>query len=617
MNTDQIKGRTLKKLIEASKEEKKDFTKTGGEVEAFGHKADEKQIYEGLGLQAELWFKTTVALTAQAKDLICPFLYPTNPYRCGKVRKHPMSDPAVQQLSIARNDLMQTYLNYTPEETDLYGESVRAINQSQSYGAGVLWTGFNERKQLVHSVYDDVENLEIDPDSNGWNDVNWVARKRLASRWKLMDEFPQAKQVIAALTPDKTSKSQLGKPNDLISYYEVWMRVGLHRYIEGGLPSVDEMGQPIQYTDAPKKYVFSDDKLLSEGSWEVPLFMDNLWPCEMVSYIEDADSIWPVSPLRAALPFQRALNWLYIWYLTKVRFCSRSLFAIMEGAGAEITGDSKKSLENWNDLPFLSVRTTNDQVKIGDIFQQLNLDPGLDQFERAHAMMKREFQEHSGLYDILHYGESDTQDRSATATNFKDKTSKTRINYRLDRVVKWQGKVARKEALMARFLHTPQQIDAILGMGSGQIWGRIMPPQQAQVDPTTGMALPTDPMAVDFRQWLLEVDYSVESTSMRRHDIDAKIDALKDQMQTVVPVQLQSIDPMEKAMAYDTMAEYYEALGGSDALIQQQRDMAAYLRQSAMQMQAMAAQSQAAGPEAGGQQPAEQQQAPEPAAAGY
>ncbi len=610
MNTDQVKGKTLKKLIEASATEKSDFSKTGKEIEAFGHKADAKQIYEGLGVEAELWFKTTVALTAQAKDLICPFLYPTNPYRCGKVRKHKMAAPAVQQMAAARNDLMQEYLNYTPDETDLYGESIRSINQSQSYGGGVLWTGFNDRKQLVHSIYDDVENLELDPDSHGWNDVNWVARKRLGSRWKLMDEFPKAKQVIAALTPDKSSKSQIGKPNDLISYYEVWMRVGIHRYIEGGLPAVDEMGQPIQYTDAPRKYVFSDDKLLSEGNWECPLFMDNLWPCEMVSYIEDADSIWPVSPMRASLPFQRALNWLYIWYMTKVRFCSRSLFAIMEGAGAEVTEDSKKSLENWNDLPFLSVRTTNDQVKIGDIFQQLNLDPGLEQFEKAHAMIKREFQEHSGLYDILHYGEGDTQDRSATATQFKDRTSKTRINYRLDRVVKWQGRVARKEALMARFLHTPQQIDAILGQGSGAIWGRIMPPQQPQVDPLTGIAAPPDPMAVDFRQWLLEVDYSVESTSMRRHDIDAKIEALKDQMQTVVPVQLQSVDLMEKAMAYETMAEYYSAIGGSDKLIQQQTEMAAYLREQAKMIAAMPVQ-----PVAGDQ--AAQEPAPEPAAAGY
>lgn len=618
MNPSQIKGKTLKDLITASKEEKRDFTKCGEEVESFGHKADEAKIYADMGLQADLWFRTTVALTAQAKDLICPYLYPTNPYRCGHVRKHPVSDPNQQQAATMRNDLMMSYLNFTPDETDLYGESIRCINQSQSYGAGVLWTGFNERKQLVHSTYDDIDNLEIDPDATSWNEVNWIARKRQHARWKIMDEFPQSKQLIAQLNADKSSKANLGKPSDLITYYEVWMRVGLHRYIQGGLPSVDQDGNPIQYTDQPRKFAVSEDgKLLNEGSWEVPLFMDDQWPCELVSYIEDPKSIWPVSPMRAALPFQKALNWLYIFYMTKIRFCSRSLFAVLDSPDTEMSDDNKKALENWNDMPFMSVRTSDGQKKIGDVFQQLNLDPGLANFEHAHKIIKQEFQEHSGLYDILHYGESETQDRSATTTNFKDKTSKTRINYRLDRVVKWQSKVARKEAMMARFLHTPEQIDSILGVGAGQIWGRIMPPQQAQVDPMTGAPAPVDPMAVDFQQWLLEVDYSVESTSMKRHDVDAKIDALKEQIQQVCPVQLQSPDLMVQAMAYDTFAEYYEAIGGSDTLVEQQTKMAAYLRGQAQiiaQQQAAMAQQAQQQPIAG---PGSQPQQPQPAAGGY
>lgn len=573
MNNLQVKGRTLKRLIEAAETERKDFIATGKEVEAFAHKADEKVVYDGLGLQAELWFRTTVALTAEAIDLMCPYLYPTNPYRCGKVRRHPFSPPGVHELASARNELMETYLNYTPEETDLYGESVRAINQSQVYGAGVLWTGFNERKGLVQSSYDNIENLFIDPDATTWSEVNWVARKRENSRWKLMEKFPAAKQIIAALQPAKNSKSNIGKPSDLIVYYEVHMRVGLHHYIEGGLRTVDEMGNPIEFTDAPRRFIVSDDgKVLGEATWEIPFFMDDMWPCEIVSYIDDKDSIWPISPMRPGLPFQKALNWLYIFYMTKIRFCSRSLFAVMDYADTDVPADAKKALESWNDMPFLNVRTQDSQRKISEIFQQLNLDPKLDDFERAHAIIKREFQEHTGVYDILHYGEGDTQDRSATATQFKEKTSKTRINYRIDRVIKWQSRLARKEAMAARFLHTPEQIDVILGQGAGQIWGQIMPP-----DPTGGNG-----MEVNFQQWFLETDYSIVSTSMRRHDYDTKVDALKEMMNQTVPTQLQSADPNERAMAYDTMAEYYEAIGASDNLILQQREMAKSLRAQAM-----------------------------------
>ena len=575
MNVLQAKGRALKQLIDASIAEKKDFTDTGETIKAYGHKADEKKIYEGLGIQAELWFKTTVAMTAQAIDLICPYLYPANPYRCGKVRQHPMADPASQQLCAARNSLMESYLNFTPEETDLYGESVRAINQSQIYGQGVLWTGFNERKGLVQSSYDSIDNLQVDPDASTWNRVNWVSRTWEKTRWKLLDENPKAAQIIAQLKPSKTSKSQVGKQNDLIVVYEVWMRVGLHRYMEAGLlPSIDDNGQPITYTDAPRKYLVSDDgKIISEGTWEIPFFMDDLWPCEVLSYIEDESSIWAISPMRAGLPFQKALNWLYIFYLTKIRFCSRTLFGVIDRADTDIGDQTKKLLECWDDMPFLNIRTSDDNLKIGDIFQQLNLDPRVEDFERSHALIKREFQEHTGLYDILHYGEGDTQDRSATATQFKEKTSKTRINYRIDRVVKWQSRVARKEALGARFLHTPEQIDTILGAGSGEIWGRIMPPAQA------GMM--ADPMAVDFQQWFLETDYSIISTSMVRHDVGAKIDALKEYLQTNGPVQAKSIDLNERAIFYEVSAEYFELIGGSDQLIQSNKDMAKMLREQA------------------------------------
>lgn len=584
-NLKQIKGKALAALITAAESEKKDFNDLGKKVAAFGHKAKKEDIFAGMDLQAQLWYRTTVSLTAQSIDLMCPYLYPSNPYRCGTVRKHPYQLPELAQLQKARNDLMVEYLNYTPDECDLYGESIRAINQSMIYGGGVLWTGFDQRKGLVHSAYGSVDELIIDPDAISLDRAQYAGRKREKKRWELIDEIPEEKNLIASLQPSKNSRSNLGKVNDLIEYYEVWMRVGLHRFIDGGLPPVDEKGNIVQVSDQPRKYlVTKEGMLLKETTWEAPLFVDNLWPFEMVSYVEDEDSVWPISPMAAAMPFQEALNWLFIFYMTKMRFCSRSLFALMDYGADGVGQDNIEKLQMMDDMPFLKIRVDNDQLKIGDLFQQLNLDPGLQNFEKAHAIIKREHQEHSGLYDILHYGEGDTQDRSATATEFKEKTAKTRINYRLDRVKKWQSKIARKEALIARFIHTPDQIDVILGKGAGEVWGQIMPPADAAQNPA----------AVDFQQWYMETDYTIESDSMRRNDHQTKIDSLKEAMNTVVPVQIQSVDLSEKACAYDTIAEYYEAIGCPDDVVQKQKDLASYFRQQAQLQAQMAMQQQQA-----------------------
>ncbi len=594
VNLNQIKGKALAALITAAEEEKKDFNDRGKKVAAFGHKAKEEEIFTGMDLNAQLWYRTTVSLTAQAVDLMGTYLYPSNPYRCGTVRKHSFQIPEMAELQKARNALMVEYLNYTPDECDLYGESVRAINQSMVFGAGLIWTGYDERKGLVHSVYGSVDELVIDPDVISMERAQWIGRKREKKRWELMDEMPEAKNLIASLQPSKTSRSNLGRVCDLIEYYEVWMRVGLHRFIDGGLPAVDDKGQPVQVSDQPRKYfVTKEGKLLKEGTWEAPLFADNLWPVEMVSYIEDEDAVWPIPPLAAALPFQQALNWLFIFYMTKMRFCSRSIFALMQYGADGIDKDNLTKLEAMDDMPFLQIRVDNDQLKIGDLFQQLNLNPGLDNFEKAHGILKREYQEHSGLYDILHYGEGDTQDRSAKATEFKEKTATTRLQYRLERVKKWQSKVARKEALLARFIHTPEQIDVILGQGSGEVWGQIMPPAEAAQNPA----------AVNFQQWFLETDYTIETDSMKRNDHQTKVDALKEAMNTVVPVQIQSVDLSEKAVAYDTIAEYLECIGTSDEIVQKNIDLANYFRQQA-QMQAQMAQQQMM---MGNQQQADQQ----------
>ncbi len=599
VNLNPIKGKALAGLIASAEEEKRPFTDMGKKVAAFGHKAKQEDIFAGMDLNAKLWYRTTVSLTAQAIDLMGPYLYPANPYRCGTVRKHKFAAPEQLELQKARNGLMVEYLNMTPEETDLYGESIRGINQSMVYGAGLLWTGFDQRKGLVHSVYGSIDELGIDPDVTSMERAQWIYRKREKKRWELIDEIPESKNLIAALQPSKTSKSNTGKVNDLVEYYEVWMRVGLHRFIDGGLPATDEQGQPIQVSDQPRKYfVTKEGKLLKETTWEAPLFVDNLWPCEMVSYIEDEEGVWPISPMAAAMPFQESLNWLFIFYMTKMRFCSRSLFAIMDYGADGVGQDNLDKIKMADDMPFMHIRVDNDQLKIGDLFQQLDLNPGLENFEKAHAILKREHQEHSGLYDILHYGEGETQDRSATATQFKEKTAKTRINYRLDRVKKWQGKVARKEALVSRFIHTPEQIDVILGPGSGEIWGQIMPPQEGQQDPA----------AVSFQQWFLETDYSIEADSMRRNDHETKVDALKEAMNTVVPVQIQSIDLSEKAVAYDTIAEYLEAIGTSDEIVQKNVDLANYFRAQAQMQAQMAQQMQAQGAQMQQDQQVAQQQ---------
>ncbi len=104
--------------------------------------------------------------------------------------------------------------------------------------------------------------------------------------------------------------------------------------------------------------------------------------------------------------------------------------------------------------------------------------------------------------------------------------------------------------------------------------------------------MPFNPMNVDYMQWARETDYTIDVDSMRRNDIETKRDALKESMNTVVPVQLASMDLTEKAAAYVTIAEYYDSIGCPDDVVEEQQNLAAYFKQQAQLQAQMAMQMQ-------------------------
>ena len=641
-------GKICEDLVNAAKKDRQKFDSTFDEVKLYAHKGEEANYYKTLGLESELWFRATVSKTAQALDLMCPYLYPSNPTRTGSIRDCEMLDPALRDLRIKRNYLMTKYLNYTPIKTDLFNESMRAVNQCMVSGGGYLFTGFNERNGLVCSSWADTRTIYLDPDAHTWNDAKVLIRMWEKPRWEMAAIFPKKAEMIAALEASGSKKSG-GKNSEMVRYYEIYLLVGIHHYAMGDLVrGNDAMGMPIQNDDTPKKYYVTDNgRFLAETKWEAPFFLDRSWPWPVspLTFIDDDESMYPISPLKAGLGHQRALNWLYIFFLTKVRFCSRSMLAVMDPRGELSEDDLASVFEMDKDYPLIKIKGAlagDGDKKIGEILQELNFDPRIDMFEKAHAIIKREYEESTGVYDVLHYGESDRQDRSAEATKLKEKSSHTRLDYRKDLVEKWQSKAARREAMVARFLHTPEQINVILGQGLGDLWGQIMPPEavqaqtqqmaqqqqmQQQMPPMPGEQPMAPPMAqqpppgVDYTEWVNETDYTIESGSMRRKDIQDKIDSLKEVITTAATAQIQSQDPAEKAVGYQAFAEYYEAIGASTETVDAYKKLVQYFGGVAMQMlaqqqmqQQMAMQQMQAGgpPPMPGQPPGPQGPPPQP-----
>jgi hypothetical protein len=603
-NPYKVKGAILARLLNGDKKGKTRFDKDFKEIARYGWANDFGFEYQTL--PKDSFFRAKVALTAQAIKVFGPYLYSNNPHRT--VTPKAWTSPEMQR----RGEVISDYLNYTPEEAGLYQQSRRAIDEAMC-GAGVLWTGRHPTKPyLVTSVYDTVRNLVLDADAADMTQMRRVWRHRVRPRSEVIAEYPEAEKEIKKLqkaTKRIPSASTIpGEDStvvgDLVEYYEGYFSTGLSTYEENGELSkletqIGEDGQPIPIApDAPLKYLVTEDgRLIHECEWEIPFWRDSKWPCSILGFHEYPDSAYPVSPLADALGFQKAINWIVTLLMGKYRFTSRTVLAVVDQNGQGLSDTDKDKVLIGSDIEAIALKINGETKKLQDVIQQF--DWGNDYL--IHGMnflssMEAQFQKASGLYEILYSGQTDTQSRTATDAQVKDRNSMSRVNDMRERVAKWQSEVARKEALAARFLLTRKDIGQVLGPDAAQAWGFLVKPemtditQWVQMFAQQGMPMEQAIMlaqqkmadAVSLDQWAAEIDYGIEADSLRRRDADQRIDALKEMMNQTVPSLLQSPDPVDRAFAYDTMAEYHDAIGAPRSLVQMERDRANMLRQMPM-----------------------------------
>lgn len=554
-------GVILETLIKAAKQDREDFVKIGDEVEKYGASAKDFDFEYTTFDGGDLFFKAKVAKTAEAVDIFVPYFNPVNPTR--RVTSRPDATPQTQ----ARNQVLEQYLNYTPRETNLFDHCNRTIHQALTYGRGVMWTGFNKRNKLVQSVNDDVKNLYVDPDAHCKEEVNWVARKRIKPRWEARMIIPEAAEEIDKLDAYSERKSDSASKirdhnTEMVCYYEVYARVGLHNYKQGlELIQADGVGGGVA-DDSPRKYYVAGNKLLRKTTWEFPWYLDNEWPCTFLDFIEQPGKVWGASPLGVGLGHQKALNWIYTLYLSKLRRTTRTAFALMEENGQKMDEDTIQKAIYGGEFEVLTVKWNGrENVKVSDIFQELKWTSGIDEFERAAGIIGREYEHSTGLYEVLYTGESEHQIRSAAEVTMKEQSSKSRINYRKDLVARFQSSLARKEAIGALFHMLPEDMGKLFGPQAQQNWGFIV-----DNDP---QLLAMFPQCLTMEQALREADYTIEAGSMRRQDTEQEIDAYEQFSNQNLTVLLQNPNPQIQAVGMNITAQHFKAVGAPKELLDQ------------------------------------------------
>lgn len=605
----QMIGRIARDLIKSSEDDQKEFWEVGDEIAMFHTSKNHDFLYKNL--PADAFFRAKVAKTFEAVAILVPFILPAMPHRQMDLRRD------LTPIRKSHYEVVAKYLNYTVGETNAYLHSRRCVTDLMIYGRGVAWTGIDQKKGLVTSVWGSVKDYYKDPSARIPGEENWKGRGRTIPRFQAMAEFPQAAEIIKNLPVCAVRKSDAGSTAedegaDCVRLFELWLTTGIHNFKGGQVlasaarkQAVDSgMDPAAALDDTPLKYVVADNgQLIDVGPWEVPLYEDDLWPCEEV-VVYDTESR-PIAPLENGLGYQKAIDWLVTLMMGRTRDEMRSRLAIKKQNGQGLGEKEIDRVLFGPDVEAIEIDIKGETKSIRDFIEYFQ--PTMEWINAGLAMLaalEQKYAEATGLYSIFYTGEGQTQDRSAAATQMKDRNSRTRIDDAREQVLNWESKKARKEAIYTQFLKNRKDMGKLFGPEAEQAYGYLS--QEEQANPEywaqkllVAGAMPEEAMAMaelraqqayTVHDIFNEVGFSIEVGSQLRKDINQHIDVLAEMHNQTIASMLQSADPYERALAMDTTATYFEAIGGKQELIDQYRAQAERLRMlGEIQMQQMLA----------------------------
>ena len=544
-------------------------------------------------------FRMVVNLAFEYRAIMGPGLYYQNPNRQVNPRKftpmppgifgNPM-DPNVQMFAMqnqmqlaeadnvrmARASLMETALNYTPNELGMASNMRSGVDDALLKGMGVWWTEIQEqpgRGKLVGSFYDSVDNLVLDPDATRLSEIQWCARRCVHPVWQVERDYGlpagylKGKGNLESLASqgetvdNETHKyfRMTGQSNDLLVYWKVYSKMGLGDRLTGmqdelkgvfdefgdncflavaeglehplNLPTdlvkqaagvtptmIDNMGQPI---DA---YQIAFESV----QWPIPFHIDGGWPFTPLAFHWHPNQLYPVSPLRPGLAEIKFLNWAMSFLATKVRTTCRDFVAILKAA----ENDLRTKFLEGRDLTILDIPNDlgEDIHKIVQFLQHppLNMD-----LYKLIEWVFQQFYRRVGLSDAM-YAAQATQERSATAASNTANFAQIRPADMAQCVDVSQTELARKEAFGLYWVCEGQDLAPILGPNAG-MWDALIRSQ--------------DPYTI-----AREYDYRIEAGSSRRPNKDMKIGQMNQAMQVLGPIlqafaQMGMVQPMNALIA--------------------------------------------------------------------
>jgi hypothetical protein len=199
--------------------------------------------------------------------------------------------------------------------------------------------------------------------------------------------------------------------------------------------------------------------------WPIPFWLDGGWPCELLSFHEKPGQVWPISHLKPGIGHLQFLNWAMSFLAERVMTSSTTFVGQLDALHEDIT---KAFQKNEAGFAHLRIKNLHGAKSVNDLITFLNPpEVNMNLWQMIEAV-NTDFEKAVGLNELI-YGIQDTQSRSATDVNIRQANSNVRIEDMRRKVEKFSERIARKEAIAARWMLTSADVAPIVGQMRSQL----------------------------------------------------------------------------------------------------------------------------------------------------
>ena len=532
--------RTWTKKFEAAIKYKKPFADDAKEAAMF-YDGDHNWMWKDSYARGEKGYNSSVAPPAfrmqvnkvfELIEIFGAVIYHRNPVRTVTLYKQPDLPPdayglpadmamltpeQTQLMGVAQADaqartsrdvarqLLESYLNYTPNELDLKRQAKKFVNEGLMKGMGVLWPELIEIEasaaepiRMVGSFYDSVDNLLIDPDFDNMDDMLWCARRCIRPLEEVAVEYQIPEEDLArhldgnteikADNEPRNTKKKSGQTQRLVTYYKVWSKCGAgDRFKDAPKESrgvFDSLGKycylvicegvdyplnlpPAVMQEEPDPQTGIPQSVMLGMAWPVPYYLDpGGWPFVPLAFHPKPGYAWPISHIKPAVAELRMLNWGMSFLASRIATSCETIIAVQKAADQEFKDQLLAPSEGGFKIIELAELLGR---RVEDVISTFQLPQVTKDLWDILTAVADQFAQRTGLTELA-YGYTRNQFRSAAEATIKQENVSVRPDNMANDLEDAMSTLARREALAARWLLEPKDVAPVLGPMGAVAW---------------------------------------------------------------------------------------------------------------------------------------------------